>query len=116
MKIITKSADIKISLSLDLRYTILQGCLIQVQTSFRLIEINFLISIILGMAFSLGPKRYSLYRERIFNWTSLKFRQKCTKELLVAVLTSKRTESWKIFLLFLLFLCIFNRVEKSVKI
>ena len=61
--------------------TKMHRCQIQVQTSFRIFQIHFLISIILGMVFwlfTLGPNDDSLQRARIFKWTLLKFnRQKC---------------------------------------
>ena len=51
MKITARSANRMISLSFDL-----QRCQIQVQTCFRLLEIKFLISIILGMTFCTRTK------------------------------------------------------------
>ena len=56
----------------DVKYTF-KPVQIQVQTCFRLLEINFLISIILGMSFFTRNKTIlAIEREIIFNWTSLK--------------------------------------------
>ena len=84
----------------------------------RLFEMNFLISIILGMAFFTRTKTiFVIWRVNI-QLVFIKIQTKMCKrnDLFVAALTSKRTESWKKFLLFLLFVCIFNRVGKSTKI
>ena len=53
----------------------------QVQSCFRLLEINFLISIMLGMAFCTRTKTILVIERGNIQLDLFKFRQKCTKDI-----------------------------------
>ena len=113
-----------ISLSLELRWILRMPNTssnlyhIQGETFFRLLEINFLISIILGMALCTRTKTKLVIQRKNIQLDLIKIQTKMYKRNYITFCGFHQQAYWvlKKFLLFLLFLCIFNRVEKLTKI